>query len=76
MQLLLLAAAAVIVLALGAWLRRPGEKPTREAWEGEDRVEPIDHAALEAAEREVQGRLAPPEDDEAGDDWGPGTGTA
>lgn len=63
----------IAIVALAAWLLRPRRMVTRESWEGEDRVEPVDHSVLDAAEREVRGRLGEPEDEAEGDDWGPGT---
>jgi hypothetical protein len=47
-------AVAVLVVALGAWILRPKRAVEREAWEPEDRVEPIDREELEQAEREVR----------------------
>ena len=64
----------MILLAGGLlWLLRgdPSRKPPTpgpsDDWDREE---------LEAAEREVQDRsaVARPEDEEPGDDWGPGTG--
>ena len=66
--------------AIVAWRRRH-ERSARETWQPalprQPKDDGIDHAELEAAEREVRdletdvrGR---PVDDAAGDDWGPGT---
>jgi hypothetical protein len=74
MRLLVLLAAGILFMALARWLGRPKAQVPREPWEGEDRIEPIDHAALEAAEREVRERRQDPEEDAPGDDWGPGAG--
>jgi hypothetical protein len=74
LRILLLAAAALIALAFGSWLRRPRAAVPREPWEPDDRVEPVDREALEAAEREVRHRREAPEEEAPGDDWGPGAG--
>jgi hypothetical protein len=64
--------AAVLLVGLVLWLVRERRYPGPRLY-GEDG---IDHEELEAAEREVReleaGAL--PEDDRAGDDWGPGAG--
>jgi len=65
--------ALVLCAALIVWLLVPKRPVAREEWEPEDQVEPVDQAELDAAEREVRGRLNDPEQDEAGDDWGPGS---
>ena len=74
MPLFLILPAVVLGLALVVWLLRPQRPVAREAWEGEDPIEPVDQAALEAAEREVQSRGSDPEQEDPGDDWGPGAG--
>ncbi len=53
-MLLYFVAVGILVVALGAWLLRPKRGVEREAWEPEDRVEPIDREELEQAEREVR----------------------
>ena len=65
-QLLGLAA----LVALGGWIARRAFAARRRS------VPDIDHAELEAAEREVRdlGSSAREEDGFAGDDWGPGAG--
>jgi hypothetical protein len=52
--LLFLSAVVILMVALGAWLFRPKRGVEREAWEPEDRVEPVDREELEQAEREVK----------------------
>jgi hypothetical protein len=68
--------ATMALLAAGLWLFRPRRRVPAEPWEGEDTVEPVDQAELDAAEREIQELDATrrPEDGFEGDDWGPGTG--
>ena len=53
-MLLYFVAVIILVVALGAWLLRPRREVESEAWEPEDRVEPIDREELEAAEHEVR----------------------
>jgi hypothetical protein len=65
--------ALVLLAALIAWLLLPKRPVAREHWEPEDRVEPIDRAELEAAEREVRERESEADGEESGDDWGPGS---
>lgn len=59
------------LVALAIWLLARFRHRTTE-----DRVEEIDWEELEEAEHEVRDREinARPEDDEYGDDWGPGAG--
>ncbi len=56
-------------VALLVWVLRRAGAPPRQVAE-------IDHAELEAAEREVRelGTDAAPGEDQPGDDWGPGAG--
>ncbi len=63
------------LVAVGVWLFRPKRQVPVESWEGQDTIEPVDQAALDAAEREIQELDATqrPEDGFEGDDWGPGT---
>jgi hypothetical protein len=75
MRLLILLAAGILFVALANWLGRPERPMSREPWEPEDKIEPIDREALEAAEREVRDREEDPVQEEPGDDWGPGKGT-
>lgn len=59
------------LVALAIWLLARFRHRTTE-----DRVEEIDWEELEEAEHEVRDREinARPEDDQYGDDWGPGAG--
>jgi hypothetical protein len=67
MEVLLIA--AVLVLALGMWLRRRRQYPGPRLYGDEG----IDREELEQAEREVrQLDPDPPGEDRPGDDWGPG----
>ena len=65
--------AAILVVAVGVWWRRPRRRPAVEPWE-EDRVVPVDREELEAAEREARRGSAgrDPDEELPGDDWGPG----
>lgn len=67
---------AVACIALLAWWMQPkqGYRPDPEDPLDDGSTEPIDHAALEAAEREVRdlGVHTRPEDERPEDDWGPG----
>lgn len=74
-----LAALIVAVLVL-VWRQRRDEASAAmpgEAARAEAEDDAIDHAALEAAEREVRNLdtdiAGRPLDEQAGDDWGPGT---
>ena len=62
----------VAVAAFFLWLVRSGESGTR--FRPHPRSGDIDYAELEAAEREVRdlGATVRPEDEQIGDDWGPG----
>ncbi|MEO8030544.1 MAG: hypothetical protein ABJC74_04125 [Gemmatimonadota bacterium] len=73
MPLFLVLPAIVIGLALVVWLLRPQRQVQPEAWEAEDQIEPVDQAELDAAEREVRGKGNDPEEEDPGDDWGPGS---
>jgi hypothetical protein len=67
MEVLLIA--AVLVLALGMWLRRRRQYPGPRLYGDEG----IDREELEQAEREVRELdPGPPGEDQPGDDWGPG----
>ncbi len=73
MPLFLVLPAVVLGLALVVWLLRPQRPLEREPWEGEDTIEPVNQSELEAAEREVRGKGSDPEQEDPGDDWGPGS---
>jgi len=63
----------IALISLVLWFIAPRREVSRESWEPADRIEPVDQAQLEAAEREVRDRGYTPESDEQGDDWGPGS---
>ena len=70
-----LLAGLLLLVGLLVWLfRKPAAPSAPPVWD--DRVEPIDAAELEAAEREVRDLDVHqrPEDGFEGDDWGPGAG--
>jgi hypothetical protein len=63
----------VAIVAFALWLLRGSEDARRPSVPGRDSG--IDHAELEAAEREVRDFdvNAIPGEEQPGDDWGPGT---